>query len=68
VPHFGCLLNRVQFDQIQERLERAKIDFIVRPYIRYEGLVGEQKTMFVLDFSGNPLEFKSYSREEELFL
>lgn len=67
VPHFGCLLNRDQLDQIQERLEGAKIDFIVKPYIRYEGQVGEQKTMFVLDFSGNPLEFKSFSNKEELF-
>lgn len=68
VPHFGCLLYDDQFKEVRENLERAKIEFIVKPYTRYKGKVGEQKTMFVLDFSGNPLEFKSFAREGEIFL
>ena len=67
VPHFGCLLKPSEFDAIQERLEGANVDFVVKPYTRYEGKTGEQRTMFVFDFSGNPLEFKSFSNESEIF-
>ncbi len=68
IPHFGCLLSIEQFKNIQERLENANIDFVIKPQKRYEGKVGEQLTMFVLDLSGNPLEFKAFSNKEEIFL
>jgi uncharacterized protein len=67
IPHFGCLLEIDEFNTIQEKLEAAGINFIVKPYKRYEGKVGEQFTMFVLDLSGNPLEFKAFSNNEEIF-
>lgn len=67
LPHFGCLLSLDDFKDIQKRLEGAEIPFIIPPQIRYEGKTGEQHTMFVLDYSGNPIEFKSYTREEEIF-
>lgn len=68
IPHFGCLLSIEKFRNVQERLENANIDFVIKPQKRYEGKVGEQLTMFVLDLSGNPLEFKAFSNEEEIFL
>lgn len=68
IPHFGCLLEISEFKRIQQRLEAENIDFVVKPQVRYEGKVGEQLTMFVFDFSGNPIEFKSYSNNEEVFL
>lgn len=67
IPHFGCLLNRQTFESIQKNLESEKVDFIIKPQKRYEGKVGEQLTMFVFDFSGNPLEFKSFSNPSEIF-
>lgn len=68
IPHAGCLLSVTEFKKIQEKLEKAAINFIIKPYKRYEGKVGEQLTMFVLDYSGNPIEFKAFSREDEVFL
>ncbi|SOE19745.1 hypothetical protein SAMN06298216_0247 [Spirosomataceae bacterium TFI 002] len=68
IPHFGCLLEISEFKRIQQRLEAENIDFVVKPQVRYEGKVGEQLTMFVFDFSGNPIEFKSYSNNQEVFL
>jgi len=68
IPHFGCLLTVEQFENIQKRLEKENIKFVVKPQKRYEGQVGEQLTMFVFDFSGNPLEFKAFSNSEEVFL
>ena len=68
IPHFGCLLNESQFKNARDRLEKAKIEFIVKPQVRYLDQTGEQWTMFVLDYSGNPIEFKSFKDEGEVFL
>ena len=67
IPHFGCVLKKDTFETIQRKLSDNNVHFIVKPQIRYEGKVGEQLTMFVLYFSGNPLEFKSVSNDKELF-
>ncbi|MFK7756960.1 MAG: VOC family protein [Flavobacteriales bacterium] len=67
IPHFGCLLSEAQFTEIQGKLEAAEVSFVVKPQVRYEGKVGQQRTMFVFDYSGNPLEFKSFSNSEEIF-
>lgn len=67
IPHFGCLLAKDEFEIIQKKLESEKIDFVVKPQKRYEGKVGEQMTMFVFDYSGNPIEFKAFSNENEVF-
>jgi extradiol dioxygenase family protein len=67
IPHFGCLLEKTDFELLQQKLEAAHIEFIVKPQKRYEGKTGEQLTMFVFDFSGNPLEFKSFSDQKEVF-
>lgn len=68
IPHFGCLLEIETFNEIAKRLEKENIEFLVKPQKRYEGKVGEQLTMFVFDFSGNALEFKAFSNNEEVFL
>jgi uncharacterized protein len=67
IPHFGCLLNKDEFESVRNKLELADVDFIVKPIKRYEGKIGEQMTLFVFDFSGNPLEFKSFSNDNEMY-
>ena len=68
IPHFGCVLDEITFKDIQEKLENYSVDFLIKPKVRYAGKIGEQTTMFVFDFSGNPLEFKMLSNETQLFL
>ena len=68
IPHFGCLLSIEEFKIVQKRLEDSKVEFVIKPQKRYEGKVGEQYTMFVFDLSGNPLEFKAFVDNEEIFL
>jgi len=68
IPHFGCLLKEEVFEEVRQKLEDAKVDFVIKPQKRYVGKIGEQLTMFVFDYSGNPLEFKSFKNEEEVFL
>lgn len=67
IPHFGCILSHEEFADIRQRFEAQEVAFIIKPQIRYEGEVGEQQTMFVFDFSGNPIEFKSYTDTKDIF-
>ena len=67
VPHFGVVLGWAQWHELKDRLENEKIDFIIEPYIRFKGKVGEQATMFFHDPEGNALEFKSFKDMKELF-
>ncbi len=67
IPHFGCIVTYEQFDEIQKKLEVNSIKFIVKPSKRYQGQVGEQLTMFIIDFSDNPIEFKAFKDESEIF-
>ena len=67
IPHFGCLLTIDEFDRVHTQMENAGVEFVLKPQTRYEGQVGEQKTMFVFDFSGNPIEFKAYKNADEVF-
>ncbi|AUP80407.1 VOC family protein [Flavivirga eckloniae] len=68
VPHFGVVLPWDTFHAFAESLKSKNVDFIIAPYIRFEGLIGEQATMFFKDPSGNALEFKSFKDMEQLFV
>lgn len=67
IPHFGVVLPWETFEHFETLLKSNQIDFIIEPYIRFEGQVGEQKTMFFLDPAGNALEFKSFRDMDQLF-
>ena len=67
VPHFGVVLEWNAFDTFAERIRQKGIEFIIEPYLRFEGLAGEQKTLFFKDPSGNALEFKSFKHLSSLF-
>lgn len=67
MPHFGCILSWNAFHELAKRIQAAGIRFVIEPTVRYQGQTGEQATMFLLDFSGNALEFKAFKHPEELF-
>lgn len=68
VPHFGVVLSVSQFEELQTRLEaREDTRWVIKPRIRFAGEVGEQRTMFLLDPSGNALEFKAFADDSQLF-
>ena len=67
IPHFGVVLAMSDWRALAARLEAAGTKFGIAPYIRFEGLVGEQATMFFRDPSGNALEFKGFADDEQLF-
>lgn len=68
VPHFGVVLQFDDWKLFAKKVTGALDDFLIEPYIRFEGEVGEQGTMFFTDPSGNALEFKGFKNiEQELF-
>lgn len=67
VAHFGIILKWDEWHALSDKLKAHKIDFIIEPYIRFVGKIGEQATMFFLDPSGNALEFKSFKDPSQVF-
>ncbi|MBS1168332.1 MAG: glyoxalase [Proteobacteria bacterium] len=67
VPHFGVVLEMPQWEALAERLRAANIKFVIEPYVRFKGQVGEQATMFFLDPAGNALEFKAFADMSQIF-
>jgi len=67
VPHFGVVLTMERWEALAERLRAAGTQFVIEPYIRFKGEVGEQATMFFLDPAGNALEFKAFADLGQLF-
>ena len=67
VPHFGVVLEWEKWVALSENLTAKNIDFIIEPYIRFKGEVGEQGTMFFLDPENNALEFKAFKNINQLF-
>ena len=67
VPHFGLILTVPGFSEVAERLRAAGIQFVIEPYVRFEGEPGEQWTMFLLDPAGNAIEFKAFADDAQVF-
>ena len=61
VPHCGVVLEMDAWHALAERFRRHGVKFVVEPSIRFRGAPGEQATMFLLDPSGNALEFKAFT-------
>lgn len=68
IPHFGVVLDMTNFDALAKNLKQKNVEFIIEPYVRFEGQAGEQATMFFRDPSGNALEFKAFKNLDQLFV
>ena len=67
VPHFGVLLTPAAWRDLADRLRGHDVTFVIEPHTRFAGQVGEQSTMFLLDPSGNALEFKAFADDSQVF-
>ncbi|MBL8862901.1 MAG: VOC family protein [Planctomycetes bacterium] len=67
VRHFGLVLGWERWHELAERLAGQGITFHLAPRIRFRGEVGEQATFFLVDPSGNALEFKAFRDPTRLF-
>ena len=60
VPHFGVVLTLEAFESLRQRLVTKGVTFMIEPCTRFKDEAGEQRTMFLLDPSKNPIEFKAF--------
>ena len=67
MPHFGLVLNLPDWNALAERLRAAGTQFVVEPHLRFEGLPGEQWTMFFRDPFGNPIEVKGFASLDTIY-
>jgi extradiol dioxygenase family protein len=67
VRHFGAILEWQAWHALADKLRAAGVKFLIEPHIRFKGEIGEQATMFLLDPSGNALEFKSFHDSSRVF-
>ena len=67
VPHFGVILPWPDFEALAGRLATLGSVFEIPPTTRFAGRVGEQRTFFLRDPSGNCLEFKAFRDSSRLF-
>ena len=61
MPHFGLVLRADDWHAMAQRLRQAGVQFVIEPYLRFQGQPGEQWTMFFLDPFGNPMEIKGFT-------
>ena len=61
MPHFGLILPLPDWQTLAQRLQAAKLTFILAPQLRFAGQPGEQWTMFFCDPFGNPIEVKGFA-------
>jgi extradiol dioxygenase family protein len=67
VRHFGVVLDMGEWQKMADKLKAAGMKFVIEPYVRFKGEVGEQATMFFLDPCGNAIEFKAFKDRSSLF-
>lgn len=67
VRHFGLVLSMDDWHTLANKLQAAGTQFVIEPHVRFKGQPGEQATMFLLDPSGNALEFKAFADRSKLF-
>ena len=68
VPHCGVVLETDEWKRLVVRLKAHAIEWVIEPTPRFAGTPGEQSTLFILDPTGNALEFKAFRNiEAQLF-
>ena len=58
VPHCGVVLEMSDWRSLAERLKRHDVRFVIEPPAGGES--GEPVTLFLLDPTGNALEFRAF--------
>ena len=59
--HYGMILTKDTCQELRDSLASKNIKFIIGPRMRFSGMEGEQGTFFIVDPSGNFLEFKFFT-------
>ncbi len=67
MPHLGVVLPLEDWRALVDRLTSRGVAFEIPPSARFEGEPGEQRTAFLRDPSGNPIELKGFRDFDGVF-
>ena len=65
--HFGIILEMNDWKNLVTYLNEKKVNYVIKPNIRFKGQIGEQATFFIKDPSNNVLEFKAFQNDNKIF-
>ena len=65
--HFGLVMNIDSWKELVDKLIDRKINFFIKPQIRFKDSAGEQSTFFIMDPFNNALEFKAFENDNQIF-
>jgi len=65
--HFGVILKKKEWEDLANKLKKAKVKFIIEPKLKHKRQVCEQAIMFLQDPSGNGIEFKCFTDPKHIF-
>jgi hypothetical protein len=67
VSRFGINLGQSEWGELAASICAHDVVFLDPPHVRMRGMPGEHATLFVLDPSGNALEFKAFANHNDVF-
>lgn len=67
IPHWGLALSMDDWILLIDDLSSKRVQFLVEPTVRFEGVTGEQATAFFADPSQNVIELKGFKDLNEVF-
>lgn len=67
MPHLGVVLPLEDWLALSDRLKKKGVTFDIPPVVRFADEPGEQRTMFFLDPSSNPIEVKGFRDFDGVF-
>ena len=65
--HWGIVLDMDDWKKLRDKFKKVGVTFFIEPYTVMEGEVGEQKSLFIEDPDGHPIEFKAMEDKGNLF-
>ena len=63
VRHFGVVLQKSDWQELRERIEKSGTVWLIEPTLFYAGELNEQESFFVKDPSGYAIEFKTFGED-----
>ncbi len=68
IAHIGAILEWNEWHKITKQLKQDGVEFLIDPHLMFAGEAGEQKSVFLKDPNGYPIELKTFERKNDIFI
>lgn len=65
--HWGIVLDLADWRKLRDKCKKIGVTFFIEPHVVMKGEVGEQRSFFIEDPDGHPIEFKAFEDPKNLF-